>query len=314
MKAQGIYMVEPGKVEVRELDVPDPGPGEVQVRCLANGICMGEVSLFLGWEPLSGPRLVGHEGVGVVTKLGPSVGGLAEGDIVTCGPWASVSNYPASALCRFTSPPTDPATALAEPVACVVGALYSYDITPGDRVLLLGAGFMGLLNVQGVAHSPVKQLVVVDVKPENLELAARFGATEVLQAGTTEADERLGEIRQDPFDLVIEAAGVEATLQQAGALTRPGGRLAIFAWHHHPRTVDFGLWHVRGLRVLNSSPQISRDRNVSNMKRAVDLIERGVFDLAPLVTHRHRICEAQEAMELAAERPRGYVKGVFLFD
>jgi threonine dehydrogenase-like Zn-dependent dehydrogenase len=61
---------------------------------------------------------------------------------------------------------------LAEPVECVVRAIDSYGIVPGDRVLVLGTGFMGLLNVQGLARCPLSELVVADLKPRNLELAA----------------------------------------------------------------------------------------------------------------------------------------------
>lgn len=55
---------------------------------------------------------------------------------------------------------------------------------PGDRVLVLGAGYMGLLNVIGLAHSPVSELVVTDIKEKNLELARSFGATHIINSGT----------------------------------------------------------------------------------------------------------------------------------
>lgn len=141
----------PGKVEIREMDITDPQPDELQVQCVANGICMAEVSMFTGTESAGSPRLVGREGIGVVTKVGHDVDGLSEGDYVTCLKWASVYDYRANirdfgylSTAKYAAPPSDPAILLAEPVACVVSALYQYDITPGDRVLLMGAGLMGL--------------------------------------------------------------------------------------------------------------------------------------------------------------------------
>ena len=176
MKSYAVYFVAVGQAELHEIDVEDPQPDEVQVRCVVNGICMGEVSKFKGLDPdwYSFPLIVGHEGIGVVTKVGREVENLAEGDYVVCGPWVADRNYRAAPLIKFTAPPDDPALFIAEPPSCVAGALYTYDITPGDRVLLLGAGYMGLLNVQGLAHYPLQELVVTDLKLENLELARSF--------------------------------------------------------------------------------------------------------------------------------------------
>jgi threonine dehydrogenase-like Zn-dependent dehydrogenase len=111
----------------------------------------------------------------------------------------------------------------------------------------------------------------------------------------------------------VEAAGAAATLGQATELVRPGGKLGLFAWHHEPRPVDLGTWHMRGIRVLNCAPSIGRDRNEETWERAIRLLERGVFEMGPLVTHRHPADEVQAAMELAAERPPDYIKGVLTF-
>jgi len=121
-------------------------------------------------------------------------------------------------------------------------------------------------------------------------------------------------LKQKPFDLVVEAAGVESTIQMAGELTRGGGRLSIFAWHHEPRTVMMTPWHMRGITVLNSAPGIGTDHNVHPMQRAVALLERGLFDQSRLITHRHPFTAITEAMELAVQRPAGYVKGVLKFE
>src|SRR5437879_3916692 len=172
------------------MTVTDPDHGEVQVRTLANGICMFEVSLFTGAEPTPFPREVGHEGIGVVEKVGKGVKTLQEGDIVTCGKWRTVQNVPAWSAHPVTRRPADPGTFLVEPANCVVIAVRSYDIVPGDRVLVIGAGYMGLLNVQLLGRCPLAELVVADVKPRNLALAKQFGANELIDAGTPAGKER----------------------------------------------------------------------------------------------------------------------------
>ena len=313
MKAFEIVFTGERQTQIRPIAVEDPGHGEVQVRTLANGICMFEVSLFTGAEPTQFPREVGHEGIGVVEKVGKGVTRLKEGDVVTCGKWRSVQNAPAFSAHRIPRLPADPGTFLVEPANCVVIAVRSYDLVPGDRVLVLGAGYMGLLNVQLLGRCPLAELIVADVKPRNLQLAREFGATEVVDAGSQAGQARLKALQEEPLDLVVEAAGAAATLSQATELVRPGGKLGIFAWHHQPRPVDLGVWHMRGIRVMNCAPSIGRDRNEETWERAIRLITRGTFDMAPLVTHRHAADDVQAAMELAAERPSDYIKGVLTF-
>ena len=314
MKTETIMLTAERRVEVQETDIPEIADNEVLVECIANGICMLEVSTFTGTEKRSYPFPLGHEGIGRAMKCGKDVQKVKEGDYVTCRNWARHQVIRENGLFVFSSPPKDPATALVEPVSCIAGALFSYNIMSGDRVLLLGAGYMGLLNVIGLAHSPVSELVVTDIKERNLELARSLGATHTINSGTDQGRSELEALRRTPFDLVVECAGVQDTVDQATRLTRRGGRLAIFSWHHQPRSVNLGAWHGGGFTVLNSSPMISTDRRVSDMERAMRLIECGMFDQSQLVTHRHSYKDAQAAMELAAERRDDYIKGVLLFD
>lgn len=314
MKAKRVIFPAVGRAEIEEFVLDDPAANEVQVKTVANGICMFEVSVFRGAEPLShfAAGRAGHEGIGQVVKVGREVKHLQEGDWVPSYSWASYENLPAAERRAFSRRPGQPETWLTEPASCVVRAAHSYAIVPGDRVLLLGVGYMGLLNVQILACSPVGELVVADVKAANLALASQLGATETVLMNQ-EGAARLKALENKPFDLVIEAAGVPSTLASATHLTRPGGRLAIFAWHHQPGLVDLGTWHMRGLKVLNCAPSISTDYNFDSFERAQRLFERGVLDMSALITHRHQFEDVQAAMELACERPDGYIKGVLMF-
>jgi len=71
--------------------------------------------------------------------------------------------------------------------------------------------------------------------------------------------------------------------------------------------------HLRGVRMLHAGPSIAADRATDSMARAARLIEAGLFDLRPLVTHRHDAEDVQSAMALASQRPFGYIKGVLEF-
>ncbi len=314
MKTESLILTAERQIEVRETDVRELRDNEILVEMEANGICMLEVSLFSGTEKAAYPRPLGHEGIGRAMKVGSRVRRIKEGDYVTCQGWTKHQVIREDRLFAFKEPPADPAITIVEPVSCVAGALYSYNIMSGDRVLVLGAGYMGLLNVIGLAHTPISELVVTDIKEKNLALARSFGATRTINSGTDDGMAELEELRRTPFDLVVECAGIQATMDEATRLTRRGGRLAIFSWHHQPRTVNLGAWHGGGITVLNSSPMISTDRSVNDMERAMRLIECGMFDQTELITHRHSYQDAQSAMELAAERRDDYIKGVFLFD
>ncbi len=314
MEAQAVYFTGPREVQIRQIEVPDPEPGQVQIRVLANGICMMEVVQYAGIEPMDYPGHAGHEGIGIVQKVGKNVKTLKEGDYVQAFKWSTLENRWEGQLRPFVPPPDDPAAYLTEPPSCVVTAWREYGIDPGDRVLVIGAGYMGLLNVQMLAHSPIAELVVADVKELNLKLAAQMGATETIHAGTPEGDARLQELEAKPFDLVVEAAGVESCLQQAGSLTRAGGRIGVFSWHHEPRTIDFGQYHVKGLKVMNVGPRIGTDWSGSAFHRAIALMNAGTIDQHQLITHRHHFTDVEEAMTLALERPEGYIKGVLTFD
>lgn len=314
MKSKRIIFPSVGRAEIEEFDLEDPATDEVQIKTAANGICMFEVSVFRGTEPLScfpGGR-AGHEGIGQVVKAGRDVKHLREGDWVPSHSWATYENLPAADRRAFSRPPLKPEFWLTEPASCVVRATHSYAIVPGDRVLLLGAGYMGLLNVQMLASCPVGELVVADVKASNLTVARQLGATETILINR-DGEVRLQELEAQPFDLVIEAAGVPSALSTATRLTRRGGRLAIFAWHHQPGAVDLGSWHMKGLKVLNCAPSISTDYSFDSFERSQRLFERGVLDMSPLITHRHHFEDAQAALDLASERPEGYIKGVLTF-
>jgi len=314
VKTETIMLTAERKVEMRESDVHEINDDEVLVECVANGICMLEVSLFRGTEKFRYPLPLGHEGIGRALRCGKNVKRIKEGDYVTCHGWSRHQVMKEAGLFAFSRPPGDPASTLVEPVSCVAGALFHYNIMPGDRVLLLGSGYMGLLNVIGLAHSPISELVATDLKEKNLQLARSFGATHTINSATELGLAELEGLRRDPFDLVVECAGVQETLDQATKLTRAGGRLAIFSWHHEPRPMDLGTWHGRGFTVLNTAPMMSTDRSISTMERAMRLIERGMFDQSQLITHRHSLTDVQAAMELADERPDEYIKSVLLFD
>ncbi|NJN82836.1 MAG: alcohol dehydrogenase catalytic domain-containing protein, partial [Caldilineaceae bacterium] len=145
MKATTIRYAADGSIHPVELEVGDPGYGEVQVTGGVCGICSWDiVTCKLGdkMHPMAPP---GHEGMGVVAKVGAGVVGLQEGDRVAGGGFATLRNLSAERVYKIPDSTLADDFWIVEPVSCVVTGLDHCRLRPGDRVVVLGCGFMGLM-------------------------------------------------------------------------------------------------------------------------------------------------------------------------
>lgn len=297
-----------------------PREGEIQVEAVTGSICTHEASIFTG--DLTVPRfpwIAGHEAVHRVTKLGKGLKGFHEGDLVSCcwyhGQWSRIINGSAKSAYRLPGNIADPALWIVEPAASVVNAATYYGIKPGDRVLVLGAGYMGLLHLQLLSHYPLSDLVAVEIKEFNKNLAASCGATEVIDSASQEGIERLKQLEEKPFDITVECSGAQSALDTAMKLTKDGGNICLFAWHRKPRMLDFCSSHVRGHKILCTSPGIDTGLQYDrHWPVTIRLLERGIFDLKPLTTHRYMAKDVQNAMEENIKKTDGFVKSVLLFE
>jgi L-iditol 2-dehydrogenase len=322
MKANSLWYSDVRKLEVRSIDVPAPGPGEVLVRVDACGVCTWDLFIFSGGfaaqKPF--PFYFGHEGIGHVAAVGGGVTTFREGDRVALretsrigspggGHMAEYALQTQDVLIPLPEDETDPAHWMIEPAACCVNAVDLSQIRAGSRVALVGSGFMGSILLQLLALSPVSKISVFDLRSESLKYARSLsnGAPiEVVDLG--EGDPMTAE-RTGTYDLVFEAAAVEPAFRLANSLVRKGGTLAIFSWHHHDIQFDFGDWHVRGIRVLNTSPS-ANPHFQDCFFQARELIAAGRINLAPLVTHIAPPEGAQALYEKGIAKTDGYVKGV----
>ena len=317
MKTEGIFYVAPNKVELRELEVGDPDLYQVQIELKASAICAWDQALYKGILPAGTtyPFLHGHEGVGVVRKVGARVTGYKEGDLVTsmgdnAGLWGHYANVAQTAVAKLRPEITDYEHWQAEPVSCVMNGIEWCRVVPGDRVAVIGTGFMGLLLVQGLVHTQAAEVIAIEINPARLELAKQFGATLAINPHTAEGQEALKDLAARPVDVVVEAAGTQEAFDYHYSLLRRQGKLCVFSWHKDgARTVDLGAWHMSGYEVGNASPSISP--NFTRIfARTVPMMEKGVFDLKPLVTHVMPPARASEIFETAAHQADGYIKGV----
>ena len=307
MKTRTIAYVAPKKVDVREVSVNDPADDQIQVRKIACGICAWDLSTYKYGpdNPYAAPP--GHEGLGQILKVGKDVTGMKEGDFVCAGGFQEVENCPARHSVKIPYEVKDPMTWIVEPVTCVVNGIERAQIFPGERVVLVGTGYMGLLMTQGLSQHLCGELIALDTNPKRLEMAKKFGAHQTWQIGKDDAE--IEKLVDQKADVVIELAGAQPALDLSVRMIRNGGNLCIFSWQRGPRTFDCNALHCRGINVLNTAPA-----NAPNydrvFKNALPLIARGVFKNHELVSHTASIEHYPELLETAMTPEKGYLKGV----
>jgi L-iditol 2-dehydrogenase len=314
----------PRTSEVVRVADPQPGEHQVLVKVVASGVCTSDVNVWrtgvvAGKEPPEPVRL-GHEIVGRVVAEGRHARGWSEGELVTGlggQGFATLALLDADAILPVP-PHIDPALALGEPVADLEEALGRTQMTQGDRVAVVGLGFMGLGLVQLVRDRAPGLLIGVDPVPAARQRALELGADLVFAPDEVPEEYDGGggaapvaRARDHRADIVLEATGVTPGLATAATLVRPFGTLCVVGYHHAgDAKMDMDLWY-KGVTIINGYCP-DRTRLMRAMRDALDLIAQRRFSYAPLVTHKFGLNEVDRAYELMDVRADGFVKAVVI--
>jgi threonine dehydrogenase-like Zn-dependent dehydrogenase len=326
------------QIEIGRAPIPEPGPGEVRVRLLACGICGSDLHFFHGgfWPAGTTP---GHEMAGEIDALGDGVGGLARGDRVaiepfhTCGVCgecragqpvrcrelkihgihcggglAEFVSVQASRAFRVPADLDPRVAALSEPMAVVVHGLRRGGLCAGQRVLVLGAGTVGLLAALAARELGAGEVFVTARHPHQAELASALGAARVLREA--EADpSRLGSLGGEvPIDLVVETVGGSAdTLRLAAHAVRPGGNVCVLGLFLGTVALDPLLLLLKEASLIWSNCY-ARAPGEPDFATATRLVASRRSELAPLLTHSVALSEAPRGFALASDKRSGAVK------
>jgi threonine dehydrogenase-like Zn-dependent dehydrogenase len=304
----------PGRFDLADEPVPTPGPGEVRLRVAVCGVCASELDIWRGARShASFPWYPGHEVSGVVEAVGADVTWPAVGEPVAA--WVTTRGFADQVVLRaehcvpIDGTPVE--LSLAEPLACAVNAIEVAGLRLGDDVLVIGAGYMGLLLLQLAAQHAPRHLIVADVRDEALVRARGFGATHVVNVAGASLADAVGEVTDGVgADVAIEATGTEAALSVLGDVTRMSGTVVIAGYHQgEPRRIDLATWNWKAFRIANAH---FRDVGVimHGMRRAGRLLAAKRIAMEPLVTHRFGLDRIDEAFAAAVEKPPGFVKAV----
>jgi NDMA-dependent alcohol dehydrogenase len=269
-------------LEILDLELDAPRAGELSVTIVASGVCHSDLSIQDGSVMVGAlPMVLGHEGAGVVTAVGPEVTGFAEGDHVviswvpqcgTCffcargeghlcesgmggliagglpdgttrfsrsgsavhqmacsGTFAEETIIPATGAVRIDRDiPLTSAALLGCAVLTGVGAaLNTARLRQGATVAVVGCGGVGMNVIQGARLAGAAEIIAVDTRPEKLELAKQFGATQLVEAADGEAVEAVRELTGRGVDVGFEVVGLPATIEQTLAMVRRGGEVIL---------------------------------------------------------------------------------------
>lgn len=297
-----------GSIVLLETGISDPGPDEVQLTGGACGICSWDIATVKLGHDMYPKAPAGHEGVGYVAKIGNNVQGLKEGDRVAGGGFASVRNIAAERAYKIPESQLADEHWIVEPVSCAVTGIDHCRVQAGQRIAVIGTGFMGLLILQGLLHSPLEQLVAIDVVQDRLDLAQQLGISEAFNSLQADRNDLVELLKQREFDVVVDTTGHQAGLDLATDIVKRGGIINLFGWLKGERaSFDPTKWHLGGFTIVNSAPGAKiRDP----FPAAIRLIHRGVFDLRPLVTHITPLNGYPDLMGKIVGGEPSYIKGV----
>lgn len=269
---------------LHDIDCPQPGPGQVLVRSLAQGVCGGDPHDYAERAALSdNTHLLGHEGSGEVAALGAGVEGLQVGDIVTtmAGGFSEYYLSPAAHALKLPAE-VDPVWALGEPLACCIHAGWRLGVQPGQRVALIGCGFMGLVCLWLARQQGAGYALAIEPDESRHAMARHYGADETISSRDTAALAAL----DSSFDVVLEAVGIQPALDLGGALVAQHGRLALIGYHQSNgglRQVNMKLWNFKAIDVVNAHVR-RNDEKMRAMIEGTELLRSGSLDLRPLAT------------------------------
>jgi alcohol dehydrogenase/L-iditol 2-dehydrogenase len=324
------YAAEPNSVELREIPVPKIGDHDVLVAVQAVGICGSDLHQFAGkhsWK-VNYPVVLGHEFSGVIAEKGRKVQGFTEGDRVvsetaavidTASPFSRRGLYNLDpgrlgfgygvdgAMSRFVKVPERclhhiPGELAFEKAALTEPCCVAYNATcvnsrlrPGDTVAVIGPGPIGLLCALMAKIAGAGKLVVIGIPADQqrLEVARQLGANNTLGANGEDVAKWVRNFGDGyGFDLVIDAAGVSATLKLALEIVRPAGQVTKVGWG--PQPLNFSLDPLVAKAI---TLQGSFSHNWPMWEKVIALLASGQLNLDLVLNRVAPLADWREAFE-----------------
>ena len=306
----------PRKTELRDVEMTKiTDPGQVLIKVKYNGVCMSE---HYDWETGVVGQTFGHEPVGTIVevgsavkdyKVGDRVGGMFDGSVeYSCAEPKYIVHLPDN---------VSDEDAILEPLTCLISAVSKVKIPViGDKVAIVGCGYMGcgaisLLKKRGA------YVVAVDIRPECLEFAKRYGADEVYTPDQLPehyfdipGKDLLFSTQGAGFKLVMEWGETNESLDLAVRMTRQCGQLAVGAYHTgEKRAIDLQMLGAKAIDLLNTHPR-EMDINIVACNNAIRMLGDGSWDFKGLPTKVYPVTQFDRAHEELKDKYGKWMKAI----
>ncbi|KTG09372.1 galactitol-1-phosphate 5-dehydrogenase [Haloprofundus marisrubri] len=312
-------------LELRDEQRPTPESDELLVAVNACGVCATDVHMYSGSLTVDFPLVPGHECAGEVVSVGDDVDEFTAGDRVAINPsvpchecrmcksgrenlcanltsiGGAAKHTISGAFAEYVCAPAGNVedigdldyrtAAFAEPLGCCINGVDQIDLTSGETVVVVGAGAIGLLLVGLLRASGAGSIVVSEPVAERREAALEIGADHAVDPTETDLESTVDDL-VGPVDVAIEAVGIPELVEQAHALTGPGGRTLVFGVPPEDATVGlpvFDLFFEE--REVIGTYSLTPD----TFARAVRLLQNGRIDVDTLVTDEFGLDDLETA-------------------
>jgi threonine dehydrogenase-like Zn-dependent dehydrogenase len=337
MKA--VHVSSPGHVELADLPRPEPAPGEALLRVRYAGVCGSDLQTFTGNQPFATyPRIPGHEFSAELVEINGEAPGLEQGMLVTGNPYFNCGScspcrrglvnccesnetmgvHRDGAFCEYLTLPIERVypgeslsaqqLAMIEPFSIGFHAATRARVAPGDRVLVLGAGAIGIFALLS-AKLLGASVWIADILPARLEIAQRMGADgTILLTEVEDLEATARELTDDNgFDVALEATGVPESFLNAMAASMYGGRIALIGNGKREVSFNQSLIIKKELTVLGSRNSLDAFRPL------IRHVAAGDVDIDGMHTGTYPFAQTIDAMQDLLAHPENNVKVLISF-
>jgi threonine dehydrogenase-like Zn-dependent dehydrogenase len=337
--------VKPGKIILDEKPIPSVGPGEALIKVTTTTICGTDIHILRGEYPVSSGRVVGHELVGAIEALGPGVTGyilgqrVIVGAITPCGQCHSCLDghltqcggkpvggwrlgntidgcqaeyvlvpYAMANLAPVPSGLSDEQVLMCPDIMSTgFGGAESGGIKIGDSVAVFAQGPIGLCATAGAKLKGATMIIAIDAVPERLEMARRLGADFIIDFRKVDPVAEIMRLTESRgVDVAIEALGAQTTFESCLRVLKPGGVLSSLGVYSGKLSLPLDAF-ASGLgdyKIVTTLCPGGKER----MRRLMNVVAGERVDLKPLVTHRFKLDQIEQAYELFAHQREGVLK------
>ncbi len=336
------YMTGLNKMEIREIEVPKPGFGQVLVKLEYVGICGSDIHYFHDGRcadyVVDGDFMLGHECAGVVVELGEGVDSLKPGDKValepgvTCGHcefcksgkynlcpdveflgtppiqgcYENYIAFPADMCFKLPENMNTKEGAMVEPLSVGLHAANLAEITIGDSVVVFGSGCIGLVTLLSCLARGATDVTVVDMIDKRLDYAKRLGASRVINSAKCDAVEEIMKITGGVGAAkVFDCSGAPACIEMTPFAVKNGGTITLVGMAPVPE-INYNFAKIMAKEAQIKS--VFRYRNVYPL--AIEAISSGRINVEQIITNEFDFADIQEAFTRSVSDKNNIVKSV----